>query len=168
VLFLVVGSAFALEKLAGTGTPSWQALVVALCTVAAAGVTALHFSYVPTYLQRVSPAAATKLAYVEKSIPTGSEVVASQGIMGRFSIARPAYPYWALGAPERYPVSGRHPEVVFLLAPVQGTDEGYVGETRQAIHYVETRLHARVLEEGDGIWSFVWAPPPGVTSVVLP
>ena len=47
--------------------------------------------------------------------------------------------------------------VVFILAPVQGTAEGYPRETRNAIGYVRDDLHAAVTEQGSGIWVLMGA-----------
>ena len=146
---MVVGAAFVLPKLTGTHAYSRQAialgggsLVAALC------VAAVHVNQIPAYLQRVTPQAVAKLAATQERAPAGAEFVVSQGIIGRFSMGRSTYPYWAEGSPERFPITGHGGMIVFVLAPVQGTAEGYLWETRQAIRYVETTLHARGLEEG--------------------
>jgi hypothetical protein len=169
VLFIVVGAAFVLPKLTGARPYSRQAIALAVGSlVAALCVAAVHVNQIPAYLQRVSPQAVAKLAATQERAPAGAEFVVSQGIIGRFSMGRSAYPYWAEGSPEQFPISGHRGMIVFVLAPVQGTAEGYSWETRQAIGYVETTLHARGLEEGSGIWSFVWEPPSAARSVVLP
>ena len=168
VLFLVVGFALVWDRLAGMGTLSQKTVpLLGACTLAlAACVGALYFGHIPSYVDRVSPAAARELTEAQRQISPGGEVVASQGVVGRFSADRVAFDYWAYGTPETYPVTGQR--VVFVLAPVQGTAEGVPQETRNAIGYVREDLHATLLEQGSGIWVFAWAPKPGTRSVVLP
>jgi hypothetical protein len=170
VLFLVVGTVFAIQRLSGTAEPfSRQGLALAICSVAAAlGVAVVHFSQIPAYLQRVSPVAVATLSTVQERIASDAEVVASQGIIGRFSVGRAAYSYWPQGAPEQYPVPGDNEPIVFIFAPVEGTDDGDPMETRQAISYVKTQLHAHTVAERAGIWAFIWVPKEESTSVVLP
>ena len=168
VLFLVVGLALVGDRVAGVATSSRKAVFgVGACTVAlAAYVGVLYFGNIPSYVERVSPAAVRQLTQAQRQITPGGEVVASQGVVGRFSADRVAFDYWASGTPERYPVTG--PRIVFVLAPVQGTAEGVPHETRSAISYVREDLHATLLEQGSGIWVFAWTPKPGTRSVVLP
>lgn len=169
VLFLTIGTAFALRGLAGNAPKPGAAYLLGGCTLAlAAGVMVVNLSQIPTYLHRVTPQAVQKLAQIGKRIPQGAEVVVSQGVIGRFGVGRAAYPYWADGAPERYPVDGSGIAVVFVLTPSQGTAEGLVTETHHAIAYVEGRLHARPMREGAGVWSFIWHPAAGTKTVVLP
>jgi hypothetical protein len=169
VLFLVAGTVLVLHELERKAGPRRRAgLVLTSCALAAAmGVLALTVSEIPGYLQRVTARATLELAATLEKIPARSEVVASQGIMGRFGAGSLTYTYWASGRPERYSVEGSR-SVVFVLAPEQGTAYGFPEDTRQAINYVKTRLHARPLEEGAGIWALIWVPRVGLKSVVLP
>jgi hypothetical protein len=136
--------------------------------VTAVAVAAYGATLVPGYIQRVSPAAATELASVQRRLPARAEVVVSQGIIGRFSVGRSAYYYWPAGVPERYPVPGDHRPVVFIFSPDEGTSDGNAAETRRAITYVETRLHAQLMVKGNGIWALIWAPKEPTNAVVLP
>ncbi len=170
VLFLVVGGAFVLQRfVVGSSANGKVVGFLGCCSLASALlVTASFADDIPAYIERVSAGAAARLAAVERSVPAGAQVIVSQGVIGRFGPNRAAYPYWAEGAPERYPVTRSHRPVVFVLAPVQGTAEGYPAETRRAIDYVRGTLHARSFVQGDGIWAFVWLAPRSVASVVLP
>jgi hypothetical protein len=169
VLFLAVGTVFAIQTLAGSGSLSRPAFTIAVFTGAVAvTVGAAHITQIPPFVERVSPMAAANLSAVEHRIPGGAEVVASQGIIGRFAVGRSAYYYWPQGSPEQFPVPSGHDPVVFIFAPVQGTSEGNVTQTWDAITYVGARLHARVLRNGSGIWAFIWVPRSGIRSVVLP
>jgi hypothetical protein len=168
VLFLIAAYVLALQRVAGTA-PLSRALVypVGITTVAlAAAVTALFCWSIPGYIERVSPAAAGELSAVQTRIPPDAEVIASQGVIGRFAAGHKAFSYWAYTKPETYPVTAT--PVVFILAPVEGTAEGIPSETRRAIQYVGRSLGAKVLARGDGIWVYSWVPEPGTTSVALP
>jgi len=168
VVFLVVGFALAWDRLAQVGAFSRRAVpTLGTCAVALAAVFgAFYIGHIPSYVERVSAGAAHQLAEAQRQVPPGGEVVASQGVVGRFSADRVAFDYWAYGRPETYPVSGER--VVFVLAPLQGTDEGLAEETRSAISYVREDLRATLLEQGSGIWVFAWAPKVGTGSVTLP
>jgi hypothetical protein len=170
VLFLVVGSSFVLQHLVRSSCAPRRVLALfGGCAVAlAVGVFAAEIGQVPLSVERVSLAAASKLTLVSQQMPIGAEVIASQGIIGRFGPGHGAYPYWATGTPERFPLLGNDRSVVFVLTPVEGTAEGYPEETRRAVHYVEAQIKAAVLEQGAGIWAFLWYPPVGTSSVVLP
>ena len=94
------------------------------------------------------------------------EVIASQGIIGRFGAGHITFSYWAHDQPETYPLDrGR---VIFILAPTQGTARGTPEETRRAIRYVRSGIDAKALVQGSGIWAYSWMPKPGTRSVVLP
>jgi Predicted membrane protein (DUF2079) len=168
VLFLVVGFALACGLLAEKVTvprgavPAFGAWALAVALI----VGVPYLGHISSYVDGVSPGAARLLAQVQRQIPPGGEVVASQGVVGRFSADRSAFDYWAHGTPEKYPLTGQR--VVFVLSPAQGTAEGVPQETRSAISYVRERLHATLLEQGSGVWVFAWAPRPGTRSVVLP
>ena len=121
VLFLTVGTALVLQRLGKNAVfPRRVIFGFGGCTVLLAiAVATLFVAQIPGYLKRVSPAAARELTLAQKQIPPNAEVVASQGVMGRFSVDCVAQPYWAGGHPERYFVT--EPFVVFLLARFQGT-----------------------------------------------
>jgi Predicted membrane protein (DUF2079) len=168
VLFLVVGSALALQSLAWRAASPRQVVLVfgSLALTSSLIVMVLYVGHLPTYIERVSPAAASELANAQRKIPGNAEIIASQGVIGRLAPGHTAYDYWAHGAPERYAINGR--PVAFVLAPMQGTAEGLPHETLQAVHYVRDDLHATVLEQGAGIWVFEWQPKPMNKLLVLP
>ncbi len=168
ILFLIVGCAFVLHRLAGSGGRAQRAVYIfsALSLTVAVMIATLYAGAIPGYIERVSPSAARTLAALARKIPAGAEVIASQGVIGRFSAGHFAFSYWAYGTPERYSVTGR--PVVFILAPIQGTAEGVPDETRQAVQYVETDLGARGLAGKSGIWAYIWTPRGETRSVVLP
>jgi hypothetical protein len=168
MLFLVIGYALVLRRLSGgSGGPGWVVYALGSCSLVLAGiVTGFFLGDIPGYIERVSPAAAEELATLQRSIPAGAEVIASQGLIGRFGADHIAFSYWAYGNPEAYPATGS--PVFFILAPVQGTAEGIPAETRRAIRYVTADLDATALVRGSGIWAYSWTPKPETRSVVLP
>jgi len=169
VLFLIVGSAFALQRVDERSFPPRFIAAFGGLTLAvslAVGVVSAHG--IPFFDDRVSPAAVQQLASLEKRVPFGAEVIASQGVVGRFAAGRVAYYYWPLGAPERYIVTGTAEPVWFVIGPVHGAGEGHPAESLQALTYLERHVHATLVSQGAGIWAFRWAPPSGTTSVVLP
>ena len=145
VVFLVVACVLTLQRLAGKAVHSHRVIYVfGGCSVAlAATVTGLFVGHIPSYIERVSPAAARELSGLQRHIPAGAEVIASQGVIGRFGAGHVAFSYWGTGLPETYAVVAS--PVIFILAPVQGTAEGIPEATRQAITYVGTRLRARLV-----------------------
>ncbi len=145
VLFLVVGTGMVFKELtARTDIPRKLPPIFGACTLAlAATVAGLYVGLIPPYITRVSPATAQALAEASREIPFGREVVVSQGVIGRFAAGRIAYPYWAEGSPERYGVTGQ--PIFFVLVPHLGKGDGSAAETRRAIGYVGSGLHATAL-----------------------
>jgi Predicted membrane protein (DUF2079) len=168
MLFLVIGYALVLRRLSGGSRgPGWVVYALGSCSLVLAGiVTGFFLGDIPGYIERVSPGAAGELAAVQGSIPSDAEVIASQGLIGRFGAGRTAFSYWAYGSRETYAITGS--PVIFVLAPIQGTAEGIPAETRRAIGYVRADLDATVLVRGSGIWAYSWTPKPETKSVVLP
>jgi Predicted membrane protein (DUF2079) len=167
VLFLIAGSAVALQAMIERHSMSPMIAAVAALTLAVAiAVSIPKLGQIAFFADRVAPAAVTKLAALNNEVPKGADVVVSQGVIGRFAAGRVAYYYFPLGTPERYVVS-RNP-IWFLIGPVGGPGEGAPNEMMQAITYLQRNLHATLVTKGAGIWAFRWSPPGTVTSVVLP
>jgi hypothetical protein len=118
----------------------------------------------------VDSAAAAQLGMSQSRIPAGAEVIASQGIVGRFSGRDDVYPF-----PYQYHPPGtslttfpvKRPVVVFVLTPAQGTSEAPRADGTAAVRFVEHRLGARVIDARAGVYVLAWTPPPGTTSVTL-
>jgi len=112
---------------------------------------------------RVSPAAAQTLDSARGMIPSGAEVIASQGITGRFSGRRWNY---AVIAPTSLPV---HTSPVWVIvAPRQGIETVTVGMSYAFISELAGPLHARLELHRSGIWVFRWVPAPGTRSLLVP
>ncbi len=118
------------------------------------------------YFVRTDDAAAKVLDGVLARTPTGAEVIASNGFVGRFA-DRPWI--YALEAPvggATVPV--RSHTVEFVLSFSQGLETTPKATTQAAIDEVEHRLHARRIVSAAGIEVFVWHPPAGVRRLTLP
>jgi hypothetical protein len=112
---------------------------------------------------RVTPPASAALAAVLAHTPPRAEVIASNGIVGRFSERR--YVYILAFAPQTFPV--KTDDVVFVITPSQGNEAMLPPFTRIDATYVTTALHARTLLDRDGVVAVQWRPPPGTRSVTL-
>ena len=61
---------------------------------------------IPAYIELVSPPAARELAAVQRELPASVEVIASQGVIGRFGAGHIAFSYWALAHARDVPAYG--------------------------------------------------------------
>lgn len=109
----------------------------------------------------VKPSTAAVLSRVEALIPVGAEVVASEGIVGRFGDRRWVYPLIGPGA---QPVNTR--PVWFVIVPAKGLEQEPDGLA--AVADLADVLHAQLVTSGAGVWAFRWVPAQGVRSVDLP
>lgn len=169
--FVAVGTAALLGRLHGASA-RWapeRLRRVGLARPAAVTLGALAVAWAVVWLPRypsewltVTPSGASALAEARALIPADAEVVASQGVAGRFA-DRPGL-YTVLSVPLTVPV-GPGP-VYFVLTPTQGI-EAPVISTQSALASVAQTLGASLLEHRAGIWVFRWLPPPDTTQVTL-
>jgi hypothetical protein len=103
---------------------------------------------------RVDSSAARVLSQADRMIPQDAEVIASQGVVGRFADRPAAYAYPFNGDAANVPVT--RPVVYFILVPYQGIEietsiasQGIIGE-------VAGRLHATLVLHGADVWVFRW------------
>jgi predicted membrane protein DUF2079 len=111
---------------------------------------------------RVSPAAATALEHVDQLIPANAEVVASQGVIGRFSGRRYVYAVGGDTVPLKTDV------VYFVITPTQGIEEAGIQTQEGILGQLAGPLHGRLLFDRAGVWLIALRRPPGATSVSLP
>jgi predicted membrane protein DUF2079 len=128
---------------------------------ALAALAVIAIPEVPSYWLAVDGPAAAQLQRVHDQLPARAEVIASQGIVGRFSDRGAVYAFSALG--ERYPVTRRL--VVFVFTPRQGVSPTPPRQTEEAMSLVSGRLGAATLLAKDGVYELEWRPPPGTTHV---
>jgi len=98
-------------------------------------------------------------------IPPQDEVVASQGIVGRFADRADVYDL-AGGATSSVPVTGS--TVWFVVAPNVGIETQPVNGAQGAVATLESFLKADLVSQGGGIWVFRWHRPTSVHTLVFP
>lgn len=122
------------------------------------------FGGIGTGWWKVDAPAAAALSRGLSKIPGDAEVIASQGVIGRFAGRRYVYPF--LADPQGFPV--RSGTVVFVIAPSQGIESVTSSAAQQAIDGLSARPGVTVLERSSGVTVLEWAPPEGTTGITLP
>jgi hypothetical protein len=128
------------------------------------GWAAVWLPQVPTQWQRVDSPTAAALDRAQRLIPDDAEVLASQGVVGRFADRSWVYALPGTAADVR-PVRTR--DVYFVVVPYQGIETVPVDRTLGLIGRLAGPMHASLLQHGDGVWVFRWIPPPGTRQVAL-
>jgi hypothetical protein len=165
--FVLFGTVTVLVWLAQRFRAGWiPAVLVALAVTVQAvayGVTTSPGN-VRWAISRVSAAQGGQLRKALSLTPANAEVIASIGIMGRFS-ARPSVYWFQPNAP--VPVRAR--TIVFVFDPSVEDEISETGapDDLAADDYVRTVLHARVLVDSQGITAFEWRPPGRTRSVTI-
>lgn len=112
----------------------------------------------------VSPAAAATLAQARRSAPAPVEVVASQGVIGRFAARSELFA--VMSARAEYPVRAR--AVLFVLAARAGVLQLAPSATER-IERSLALLPGRLVERrANGVLSALWHPPAGIAAITLP
>lgn len=106
-----------------------------------------------SYWLQVTPSAALTLDHAAKIIPGSDEVIANQGIVGRFAYRRWVY---ALFVPSQFPLQTR--TVWFVITPTQGSESQSVGDALAEVAQI-TSLHAKVIANRDGVFVLKWLHP---------
>ena len=114
---------------------------------------------------RISSTQAGVLSRALDRIPPQDEVVASQGIVGRFADRADVYDL-AGGATSSVPVTGS--TVWFVVAPNVGIETQPVNGAQGAVATLESFLKADLVSQGGGIWVFRWHRPTSVHTLVFP
>ena len=112
---------------------------------------------------RVHGATAATLSSLEARIPVTAEVIASQGVAGRFS-GRADAP--VLIQPGTLPVAGG--EDWFVITPWASIETQSTASAMAFIGELAGPLHATLVTSADGVWAFRWRPPPGVHTITVP
>jgi len=113
---------------------------------------------------RVPGSTAATLAEVEARIPASAEVIASSGVMGRFSEHAAIHGLFAATS-YRIPVAG---DTWFVIAPQAGIEGQTTASAMALIGELAGPLHATLVTRAHGVWAFRWRPPPGMRSIVVP
>jgi Predicted membrane protein (DUF2079) len=140
------------------------ALVLAgVAAAQAIGWAAVWGPQIPAQWLRISNSEAATLASVQARIPASAEVVASQGVLGRFSGRTYAYPLYSMGV--EMPVQ---PDTWFVITPTSGIEPLARAASMALIGELAGPLHARLVAHANGVWAFQLTPPPGITTVPIP
>lgn len=160
--FLAVGLASFIRWVANKNTTAAWALT-GLLVANAIGWAAVWLPRTSSEWIHTTPGAVKVLNGAVTGIPSNAEVIASQGIAGRFSSRNYIYPYRGRAT---FPIDS--PVVYFILSAYQGVETVPVSGSLAAIAKVSTQLGATLLARNAGIWVFKWSPPDGLASVTLP
>ncbi len=112
---------------------------------------------------RVSPSASSALGTVLAHTPPGTEVIASNGIIGRFSERR--FVYTLSFVPQTFPVEAK--DVLFVVTPDQGNEAVPPAASRKDLSYIKTALNTRTLVDRDGVVALEWRPSRGIKTITL-
>lgn len=138
-------------------------ILAGVAAVQAIGWAAVWGPQIPIQWLRISNAEAATLASVQARIPASAAVVASQGVLGRFSSRTYAYPLSDGGA--KTPVQ---PDTWFVITPASGIETSTLATSLALIGELAGPLHARLVTHANGVWAFHLIAPPGMTSVTIP
>jgi Predicted membrane protein (DUF2079) len=140
------------------------ALVLAgLVAAQALGWAAVWDPRLPGQWLRVPAPAAATLAAVETMIPSSAEVIASQGVVGRFSGRAEVH---ELTGPSTTPVD--RSEIWFVVTPWAGVELQSTASAMALIADLAGRLNADLVVHSNGVWAFRWQPPAGVRTLQIP
>jgi hypothetical protein len=136
-------------------------LLACLLAAQALGWVAVWAPRTPGQWLRVSAPAAATLASIEARIPASAEVIASQGVIGRFAARADVH---NLGGPGIVPVRG---ETWFVITPLVGVQTQSMASAMALIGELAGPLRATLVTHAHGVWAFHWTPPAGVHSVTV-
>lgn len=164
VWFLLVGSiAFVCWIARGRRAGAPLALAVAAAVVVQVAWTAADWLPRTSSMRQVPAAVASGLDRAQSRIRPGDEVVASEGVLGRFGGHRWVYPFYDIFSDgQTVPVHSRRVAFIFTDA---GGEAPSPGQTAAAVALVSGEPGARVVVRASGVTAVVWDVPPGVTSI---
>lgn len=114
------------------------------------------------WLRVPAPVAAT-LAGIGARMPNSAAVIASQGVMGRFSGRVDVKALLGSGS---IPIS--HRETWFIIAPLAGIETLSTATQMALVGELAGPLHATLVTHADGVWAFRWLPPAGMHALTVP
>ena len=166
VVFLVVGGVTVFTWLVRKGRwgPVTMWVVSALAAVQVVVVATQWIPKIPNEFLQVNPATAGQLRQAQSQIPAAAEVIASQGIIGRFGARQSLYPYLnSFADGQTIPVTAS--TVAFVFVPNQGIEAATPDQTNAAIDYVRHLPGTHEVVFGPNVSAFIWHPPSGTTAV---
>ena len=151
--FCAVGLIICLVWIAGKVALERRALLRVLVAVGVANALVWSVVWIPslrTNWLRITTAQAAVLSDIARQIAPSDEVIASQGVMGRFSERK--YAYDLQGGAARPPLVGR--TVWFVLVPNAGIETQQVNSAQHLIGQLAGPLQATLIARSQGIWAF--------------
>jgi hypothetical protein len=142
----------------------WRVVALALAAAVLADalvITAINGPMTKTDWMRMPAATAVTLNGVLARIPSSDEVIASQGVVGRFAARDDVK---ALFGTAGIDLKGGSTWVI--IVPYVGIESMTVRQSRAVIDEME-RLHATLVVQSHGVWAFRWTPPHGMTRLVV-
>jgi len=137
--------------------------LAAIIAVQAVGWAAVWGLQTPGQWLRIPAAEAATLASIAATVPASAEVVASQGVMGRFSSRMSIY---GLSQPNTsVPVAA---DTWFVITPTTGIETLSPAASMSLIGELAGVWHATLVTHANGVWAFRFSPPPGITAIAVP
>lgn len=119
---------------------------------------------VPSEWLLVNNQAAYQLMRIHNRVPPQTEVIASQGVIGRFA-GRP-FAFAQFMPNQQFPVLSH--DILFVLVPRQGIEAVSPSATMAVVTALKHKLHAKEVVAQAGVYAFEWRPPRGVKWIALP
>ncbi len=176
MLFLAPLSAIVLGRIIGLLAP-WLAKHARRVRLSAAGLarvavvalianavvwTAVWVPQLPGQWLTTTPAGASTLDRISQLIPQSAEVVASQGVLGRFCGRQFCYAIFGRGAST---VELKTRSDYFVITPYQGVETADVQTQLSMIGQLAAASNAHLVLAQNGVWAFRLDRAPGQTAV---
>jgi len=165
VVFVIVGGVTVATWLVRRGRWGLIAVwVVGVLSLVQVGVVATQWiSQIPSTFLQVNTETAADLGLAQARIPPGAEVIASQGVIGRFGGHQWLYPYLnQFSDGQTIPVEA--PTVALVFVPNAGIEAATPAQTEAAIAEM-TALGARKVVSTANVTAFLWHPSKGTATV---
>jgi hypothetical protein len=131
---------------------AWPLLAASLTL--ALGYSIVWLPQVPGHWLRVPAPAAAALSGVLARIPGSAEVIASQGIMGRFSSREDVQAIFGPG-----PLRLRGGNTWVVVVPSYGEESESPGSAMRLVSYLAGPMHAKLEAASNGVWAFRFDAP---------
>lgn len=161
-ILLPVGTVAVLAWLARHHRRAARILAIALA-VQTIGWAAVWGLRTPGQWLRIPAPVAATLARIEAQIPASAEVIASQGVVGRFSSRAHVH---ELAGPGSKAIDGG--EIWFVIVPASGVELQSTASATTLIGELAGPLHATLVTHAHGVWAFRWRPPPWAHAIIVP
>ena len=109
-------------------------------------------------------ASAAEVRRADAIIPPMAEVVASNGVIGRFSDRE--YLYDQPGPAQSVPIHGN--AVWWVIVPSVGIETVPVAASAALVQALAGPMHAQLVTHAAGVWVFRWSPRPDTKDVTVP